>query len=289
MKKYLFVGFMLMLSVSATWAQSNSHSEKLPWVIGEFPAQKGNFEYKVGSGEGHSLTEARNNAMNDILVEVGNLNGIKVSGSTAQEIISKESFDGNKSNYYESNTTVHRFQIDGQTFVLSMQKADEYYEYNNGKYQVWQLYEVNVKGESFKPVIVQTTDKYGFKAGWRSMLVPGWGQFYKRKVGKGVFFLTTEIAAASGIVVCEIMRSNNVRKSKETTNIKIVKEYRKRADNWELGRNITIGALAGVYLWNVLDAALAKGKIHYAWIPENLHLTGYAYQGTYYTGFSINF
>jgi hypothetical protein len=284
----LIIISLFAMNVAGLAAQSASHAEKLPWVRGELPKQKGNFEYMIGRGEGRSLTEARDNATNDVLVEVGNQKGVSVSGSTLQEIKSQMNFGGNKTGYSESNATVSTFKIDRQTFTLSMLKADEYYEYR-GVYQVWQLYEVNIKGEAFKPVAVETTDKYGMSAGWRSMLLPSWGQFYKGKTGKGVLFLIAEAAAVGGVVYCEMNRADNFRKSQETTNLQIIKEYRNRADSWELYRNISIGAAAGIYVWNALDAALSKGKIRYAWIPDNLHLNACEIQGTYYAGIIFNF
>jgi hypothetical protein len=52
---------------------------------------------------------------------------------------------------------------------------------------------------------------------------------------------------------------------------------------------VAVGAAAGVYLWNVLDAALAKGKIRYAWIPNNLHLAASSHDDMVYYGLGINF
>jgi hypothetical protein len=284
----LTVAALLVAGCPGLRAQNRSHAEKLPWVLGELPGQKGNFEYMIGRGEGRSLTEARDNAMNDVLVEVGNQKGVNVSGNTLQEIKSQMNFDGGRSDYTETNATVSTFKIDRQTFSLSMLKVDEYYEYN-GVYQVWQLYEVNLKGDPFKPLAIETTDRYGMSAGWRSALLPGWGQFHKGRVGKGVLFLTAEVAAISGLVYCEMKRSDNIRLSQETTNLNIIKEYRDRADSRELQRNICIGVAAGVYVWSVLDAALSKGKIRYAWIPDDLHLTGAQEPGYYYAGINFNF
>jgi hypothetical protein len=282
---FILLIFIALSSVNLS-AQSNSHAEKLPWVRGELPKQKGNFAYMIGRGEGRSLTEARDNAMNDVLAEVGNQKGVNVSGSTLQEIKSQLNFGGNKTDYSETNATVSTFKIDRQTFTLSMLKADEYYEYS-GVYQVWQLYEVNIKGEAFKPVVVETTDKYGLSAGWRSAILPSWGQFYKKKTGKGVIILAAEVASVCGLTFCEIRRSDNMRKSTETTNVNITKEYRNRADSWELRRNICIGVVGGVYLFNILDAALAKGKIRY--VSENVHLKASEADGTFYYGLAINF
>ena len=80
-----------------------------------------------------------------------------------------------------------------------------------------------------------------------------------------------------------------MRKSRETTNLTIVREYRSRADDWAVLRNVSIGAVAGVYLWNVLDAALAKGKIRYAWIPDSVHLNGLQDMGYYCYGVAFDF
>jgi hypothetical protein len=52
---------------------------------------------------------------------------------------------------------------------------------------------------------------------------------------------------------------------------------------------VAIGCTAGIYAWNVLDAALAKGKIRYAWIPDNVNLTSSESEGNYYAGVTIKF
>jgi hypothetical protein len=138
-------------------------------------------------------------------------------------------------------------------------------------------------------VIPEYTTHYGLSAAWRSVIIPGWGQFHKKKTGKGVIILAAEVASISGLAFCEIRRSDNMRKSMETTNVNITKEYRDRADTWELRRNICIGVAGGVYLFNILDAALAKGKIKYAWIPDQLHFMSDVSNGNYLCGLSIKF
>ena len=109
------------------------------------------------------------------------------------------------------------------------------------------------------------------------------------KTGKGVFFLSAEVVAVSTIAVFEIKRSDNMRKSQETTSMTITKEYRDRADKWALMRNAAIGVAGGIYVWNVLDAALAKGKIKYAWIPDNMQLKYSEDMWLAYYGVAFNF
>jgi hypothetical protein len=280
----------LLLNSFTGFAQSqrNSHSGKLPWVSGQFPEKRGNFDYMVARGEGKSLKEAREDAFNSFLIDLGNNAGVTVNSNTISEIKSNLNYDGNTTNYDESTNTTSTFNIEREGFKASFSKVSEYYEYSGSGYQMWELYEIS-SGQNFKPVIPEYTSHYGLDAAWKSAILPGWGQFYKGSTTKGVLFLTTEVAAISGLVYCEMKRSDNVRLSQETTNLSIVKEYRDRADSWELNRNILIGAAAGIYVFNVLDAALSKGKIRYAWIPDNVHLTGSENWGNYYCGISINF
>jgi hypothetical protein len=274
---------------NAIFAQSRaSHPDKLPWVDDVFPAKKGAFEYRVARGEGVTLSDARNDAFSGLLADLGNEAGVSVSSQTLAEIKSSLDYSPGSNEYRESTSSVTTHKIDREGFKASFTKVSEYYEYAHGRYLLWELYEVS-SGTTFKAIIPEYTTHYGGRALWRSMIIPGWGQFHKRKAAKGVIFLTTEIAAISGLAFCEIQRSDNWRKSTETTNVAITKEYRNRADSWELRRNILAGAAAGIYLWNVLDAALAKGKLKYAWIPENLNLFTDGNDGYYYCGLSLNF
>ncbi|MDR2810779.1 MAG: DUF5683 domain-containing protein [Tannerellaceae bacterium] len=273
----------------ALFAQSGaSHPDKLPWVDGEFPAKRGAFEYHVARGEGATLSGARNDAFSGLLADLGNQAGVTVNSQTIAEIKSSLNYNAGSENYQESTSNVTTHRIDREGFKASFTKVSEYYEYALGRYLLWELYEVSA-GAAFTAVIPEYTTHYGGSALWRSMIIPGWGQFHKKKVTKGVIMLTAEVAAISGLAFCELRRSDNWRKSTETTNVNIAKEYRNRADSWELRRNIFVGAAAGVYLWNVLDAAMAKGKLKYAWVPDNLNLITNGSNGYYYCGLSIDF
>jgi hypothetical protein len=270
-------------------AQSNkSHPDKLPWVDGVFPAKRGAFEYRVARGEGATLSDARNDAFNGLLTDLGNQAGVTVTSQMIAEIKSSMNYTSGSEKYVEDEKHVSTHRIDRESFKASFTKAGEYYEYTHGRYLLWELYEVS-SGATFTAVIPEYTTHYGGSALWRSMIIPGWGQFHKKKTGKGILFLATEAVAVSGLVFCEIRRSDNWRKSTETTNINITKEYRNRADSWQLRRNIFIGAAAGIYLWNVLDAALARGKLKYAWMPDSLNLFANETNGYCYYGLSIDF
>jgi hypothetical protein len=235
--------------------------------------------------EGTSLENAQNNALDAIITRLAIKAGIEVTGSIKQELRSSLT----ESSYSEEERMVKTNEIKFKTFHALFHNIHEYSVTKNGKWELWVLYEVSNSGKTFKPYIPKYTNHYGGTALWRSMILPGWGQFYKKKTGKGVIILTTEVAAISGLAFCEMKRADNWRKSTETTNINITKEYRNRADSWELRRNIFVGVAAGVYLWNVLDAALAKGKLKYAWMPDNLNLHIAENNGIPLYGIAFNF
>lgn len=87
-------------------------------------------------------------------------------------------------------------------------------------------------------------------------IVPGMGQYYKGSVGKGTMFLGLSAAAVAGIIVCEETRSAYVNKAIEQPKFK--KEYTTRANNWETGRNVSIGVGGAIWLWNIIDAFAVK-------------------------------
>lgn len=90
--------------------------------------------------------------------------------------------------------------------------------------------------------------------------VPGMAQIKKGQMGKGVAFIATEAVCVGGIIVSECQRSNYVSKIKDTRDPALMKDYKNKSNTWATTRNIFIGATAAVYVWNVIDGIVAKGK-----------------------------
>lgn len=290
-KKIIRLSVLVWGVVLSSVAQNQSHPDRLPWVKGQFPpAPTSGSEYVVARGEGASLKQARDDAFSGLLHDLGNSAGVSVNSQAISEMKSSLNFNAGSSGYEESTTTTNTYNIEREDFKASFSKLSEYYEYRNGSYQLWELYEVARSQQTLSAKIPQYTTKYGASALWRSAILPGWGQFYKKKTGRGIAILVTEVVLVSGAVYCESMRSDNVRKSQEVTNISQTKEYRKRADTWTTRRNIFAGGAIGVYAFNLLDAALSKGEIKYlSWVPDNVGLMAYTENGTHNYGLKIKF
>nr|WP_320000340.1 DUF5683 domain-containing protein [uncultured Draconibacterium sp.] len=291
-KPFLLFVVVLLLAVSPNSLkaqQSKSHHEKQPWVTGKLPPATRDFRYVVAHGEGKSVKASRDDARLFLIIELGFSKGVKVESERNIELQSEDNYSGGFSSYNESTKQIDSYKIEGDGYSMSLAALDEYYEKSVDNYQIWVLYAVSDK--EFTPVVPEYSHSYGFAAVWRSSLVPGWGQFYKKQTDKGLCFLAAEGVLVGTAVYSGMQYTDNVRKSNETTKLTLIKEYRNRADKWELRRNNAIGSAVSVYVWNVLNAALAKGKIKYAWIPENLEMTAYtdSKSSLRFYGLSYNF
>jgi hypothetical protein len=258
---YLSVGLLCLWSGSMGFAQSKgrSHPDKLPWVNGTFPPGKGAFEYRIARGEGATLAEARSDALNVLLIDLGNKAGITVNSQTIGEVRSSLNYTSHSDDYQESTTHATTYKIDREGFHASFAKVSEYYETVNGRYHLWELYEVSSGGD-FKVVIPEYTTHYGFAAAWRSVLIPGWGQMHKGSMAKGLAILAGEAVFIGGMITCETLRADYTAKINETHDVRKKQVYADHANNYEMGRNICIGAAAALYVYNLIDAVAANGR-----------------------------
>lgn len=103
------------------------------------------------------------------------------------------------------------------------------------------------------------TEKYGAIGLWRSMLVPGWGQMHKGAYVKGSVILGGTIALAGGIIFTENMRQSCLMQMSQTHSAPVIKQLSANMTNWSVGRNVCIGAVAALYIYNLVDAVVAPG------------------------------
>ncbi|MDE6694121.1 MAG: hypothetical protein K2K05_12125 [Muribaculaceae bacterium] len=122
------------------------------------------------------------------------------------------------------------------------------------------LYTVNDKtqpGQGSNRDNIYTTTSYGAAPVFYS-LIPGVGQFVKGSSLKGSLFLGGTAVGAAAVVLCENQRATYAKKMKERP--QHFDFYRNKKSQWETGRNVAIGVTGAVYLWNLIDAAVAPGR-----------------------------
>ncbi len=136
-------------------------------------------------------------------------------------------------------------------------------------YEIWEGYTVLSASRS-DSLSIRMTRKTPFKAGLRSAILPGWGQYYTGQGGKGAAFAIAEAAALAGVLWTDAQ----VREAQENYDDaaaayesvdqideieEAYAELLRRHDelnNWHEQRKRWSYAAAAIWLANVLDASL---------------------------------
>ena len=235
MRKIIFI-LMCVLLPSIVKAQYTS-LEMPSWVKGYFEEQPNSY-IEVVSATGYSEDDARNKA--------------------AQLIVERRSLaTGQHTNININNGNIIIAGSDDLT--VKSRIIDQYTEkIGMGEYRVSLLVQT-AKNPEFQYESVMVTDRYKFSP---RVFVPGMAQLHKGQTVKGALFIGTEIAAIGGIIVTESMRTSYQSKIKMTHNSSEIQSYISKADNMGNIRNCFIGAAAAIYVWNVIDGIVSKGKKH---------------------------
>ena len=258
--RFLMIAFMLMC-ISAF---SQSYTEMRPsWTkyIPQVPVGA-NYFVNWGVGEGSTETEATNAAWADALRK--SLHELGVVGITAQDVNAVAhnginavvKFNRMKRRVIASTEPIYINENRLKVYVLiqvqrNVNGADDFYSLNTKKY-VDKDFDKMMKNYN-----AQYTGNYPFSA---RVFVPGMAQLYKGSTAKGVFFIIGEIACVGGVVAAECLRASYDSKIKSTQNIEQLKSYINSRDNCENIRNGFIVGAAALYVWNVIDGIVAKGK-----------------------------
>lgn len=242
MKRPILLTLVLALMALASFAQ-----EKPGWIYNKPTPANNSYLYVVESATGRTEDEARNKATAEVF------------RTTAMRI-------GQPFNSGEINAALQSgkgYNVIASQYNIPINKVCEYSEHQSNEYKVYILCQVAAAGN----IMVQWSDfnkcdRQGIDgmAVLKSALLPGLGQFHKGQNAKGVSFLAGEIVAVGGIVVGQSMRHSYINKMNNTNNAAEKKLYAGRANAFTTVRNISIGAAAAVYVWNVLDAIISKSN-----------------------------
>ena len=107
---------------------------------------------------------------------------------------------------------------------------------------------------------ISLTDSYASDpATWGLSLIPGAAQMHKGDYLKGGLIMGGAVAMAGGLVAFESMRANYLAKIGQTHSADVKVAYNNKAGTCATMRNIFIGGLAALYVYNILDAFIAPG------------------------------
>lgn len=224
---------IIVLFITGLYAYSQ---EKRPeWTYG-YSNEMANSYIEVVVGYGYDLADARKKAMQEIILRRSLATGTEASVSMTDNAIQISS---------------------GNNLIMNALVKDEYHErIAAGEYKVYLLVQT-AKNPALKFDKVTVSDRYPFSA---RVFVPGMAQIYKGSTGKGIGFIAGETAFIAGIVVSECMRTDYIRKISMTHDVALKTQYRENYNACVIARNVSIAGAVAVYVWNVIDGAVAKGR-----------------------------
>ncbi len=163
---------------------------------------------------------------------------------------------------------------------------DEYREYlPSGETRTYLLVQT-AKNPTYQLENVNITERYPFSA---RVFVPGMAQLHKGSTLKGCLFIGGEVLAVGGIVVAECMRASYESKINKTHSATSRQQYINNASNMQNVRNGFIAGAAAIYLWNVIDGVVAKGKRHVEVGSAQMSFSPYVSPESAGIGLCINF
>lgn len=218
------------------------------------------FTYVRESAVATSLPDARTECFSSLLQDAGFEKGVTVkSDYESHDSEHSVTVNGKSTDVTESHFTVSS-TVSGKEVELQGVRIDEYWERkDDGKYYLTTLYARSQAGVAPRFDNVTLTSKYGLRGFWRSAIIPGWGQFYKGSNLKGGLILGGAAVLAGAIIYTDCMRADYADKILKTHLAQNKRTYATRRDNFATGRNICIGALGALYVYNLIDAIVAPG------------------------------
>lgn len=236
----------------------NSSGDKPKWIknTASLIEKRSNdsYTFEVISIPGENLQDIVKLRMNELAERIGKSHQIETTSQVDIQNLHDGSETSSKIVFNSTSTN------NSTTEVFYAKMIDDYWEYisssTGNTYIYYALYAVSKMNENPKFDDFSTTTSYGVTPAVMS-IVPGLGQFYKGSTVKGICMLGGVAACGLGALFCENERADYKNKMKEQP--KFAKTYNTKANNYETARNICLGAAAAIWVYNIVDAATAKG------------------------------
>lgn len=232
-------------------------AQKPRWV-GNTPKEKNpTYRFVEIVSEGQTIESARIEAQKILAQNEQLRNAVMMSVKTGKlSNVDQVYTNGDLKETIHDKITI-QMEMNGDKFRLQCSVVDEYVA--GRKYGKVRLHTLFMAAVTDNPVFDRTylTTSYGAAPVVMSV-IPGMGQIYKGSTTKGIAMLVSEAALGVGIVCCENQRADYKKKMKEQP--RFAKEYNTKSNNWQTARNVCIGTAAAVWVYNIVDAAVARGS-----------------------------
>jgi hypothetical protein len=234
--------FFLSVLVAGVYS-SDKRSGPRPFWLHAPPGGYVN-DYYVGIGTSHqTIVEAKRMALIDAVKAIVEKEGI--TALTRMDVISTEK---------ERRIQDYIKMASRELKIQGLEQVEAYWEKGNtGEYRYWLLVRLPKQTNLRNPPTVMAPVM-------RSVIVPGWGQFFKHEPRKGTFFFISTVISG-GVSAMFMNMSNQSHEDAILARSTSLKDYYN--DNSALYFNLSVACALGAgitYVFNVVDAAINTDK-----------------------------
>jgi len=163
-------------------------------------------------------------------------------------------------NEFSENVDTRSFEVittEGKPIQLKAKIVDEYFSPKENR--MLTLYQVALYPNAVFDNVQLTSSYSSDPTTWALSIIPGVAQMHKGDYLKGGLIMGGTVAMAGGLIVFESLRADNLSKIAQSHSAEVKKAYNNRAGNCATARNVCIGGLAALYIYNIVDAIIAPG------------------------------
>ena len=258
MKNFLFI-LLLLILCPFSYAQKTLRPK---WINQQvIVADKCDFILVHLDGESN-IRDARTASMADLRIQIEHTDLVSVEqiySSKSHDIFSSTDGITSKTTKQEDDGWIE-IKVDGTATPISSRRIGEYWNPRKQRNEYYALFAIPEKESNVcLSCLTETTNYTDEPLTWGLSLIPGAAQMHKGSFVKGSIIMGGSIALAGGIIASENMRSEYMSKITRTHDAGTKKDYKNEANNCETARNLCIGGLAALFIYNIVDAFVAPG------------------------------
>lgn len=226
---------------------------KLP----EANPENGTYTFVRITADAYSLDLGRSKCFQLLTLDQSLLNTLTISYSSKDYITSTVHTQNGSFSENIDQKTFEVITTEGNPIQVKARVVDEFF--SSKKQSMTTLYQVALTPNAMFDNYTLTTSYASDPATWGLSIIPGAAQMHKGDYLKGGIIMGGTVALAGGLIAFESMRSSYLAKIEQTHSADVKKSYNNKAGNCATIRNVCIGGLAALYVYNILDAFIAPG------------------------------
>lgn len=256
--RLLFILSLLLLS-------SNSLAQNNPpyWAKGKTPDGKVYCDFIVLHGQGNSLNDARKSCLEQLYNRLETSHRLTLNVRLELNSIQQISANMPETDNEFVSESFSSIITDSSTLDnIKYKVVDEHVKASNNCYSAAILYAVdNPDDDSLYRIIISEDYKMLLSP------IPGAAQFAKGSYLKGGLIIAGIATSGIGVGLSQyqIKKASTLMMNSNDEMHKL--QYAKIANNMTVTRNVCIGMMAGVYLYNIIDAFCTPGQKRFRVLP----------------------